>query len=60
MPQTEAAPAPITLLTVEEVCSTLRQSRASVYRKITAGELRAVRLGSRPDQYGAVESRGPQ
>jgi excisionase family DNA binding protein len=49
MPQTEVAPTPVTLLTIEEVCSTLRQSRASVYRKIGAGELRAVRLGSQPN-----------
>jgi excisionase family DNA binding protein len=34
-----------TLLTVEEAAASLRLSRASVYRRIAAGELRAVRLG---------------
>jgi excisionase family DNA binding protein len=45
MIETPARPA---LLTIEEVSSTLRQSKASVYRKIGAGELSAVRLGSAP------------
>ena len=35
-----------TLLTVEEAAASLRLSRASVYRRIASGELRAVRLGS--------------
>jgi excisionase family DNA binding protein len=34
------------LLTVEEAATSLRLSRASVYRRIAAGELHAVRLGS--------------
>jgi excisionase family DNA binding protein len=33
------------LLTVEEAAATLRLNRARVYRRIAAGELRAVRLG---------------
>jgi len=40
------SPARPALLTIEEVSSTLRQSKASVYRKISAGELPVVRLGN--------------
>jgi excisionase family DNA binding protein len=32
-------------LTITEVARTLRQSRATVYRKVTTGELEAFRLG---------------
>jgi excisionase family DNA binding protein len=40
--ETAALPA---LLTIDEVAAMLRQSRGSIYRKIAAGELEAVRLG---------------
>lgn len=33
------------LLTVDEAAASLRLSRASVYRRIAAGDLKAVRLG---------------
>ena len=36
------------LITVEEAARLLRLSTASVYRRVEAGELRAVRLGRRP------------
>jgi excisionase family DNA binding protein len=42
------SPARPTLLTIEEVSSTFRHSKASVYRKIGAGEFPAVRLGHSP------------
>jgi len=40
----ETAPLPA-LLTIDEVAAMLRQSRRSIYRKIAADELDAVRLG---------------
>jgi excisionase family DNA binding protein len=55
MIETPARPA---LLTIEEVCSTLRQSKASVYRKIGAGELPAVRLGDGPSAHLRVPADG--
>jgi excisionase family DNA binding protein len=42
---------PVALLTVEDVCDRLRVSRATVYRKIMAGELGAVRLGRGPNAH---------
>jgi excisionase family DNA binding protein len=38
----------VSLVTVDEAAKTLRLSRASVYRRIRAGELGAVRLGVGP------------
>ena len=46
------------LLRVDEAASLLRQSRSTLYRKLAAGELRAVRLGDsprRPLRIPAVE-----
>ena len=45
MIETTARPA---ILTTEEVCSTLRQLRKSLYRKIDARDLPAIRLGDGP------------
>ena len=52
------SPARPVLLTIEEVCSTLRQSKASVYRKIGAGELPVVRLGDGPSAHLRVPADG--
>jgi excisionase family DNA binding protein len=46
------------LLTITDVATKLRISRASVYRMLRAGELRAVRLGgqaNRPVRIDAAE-----
>jgi excisionase family DNA binding protein len=53
-----ATPARPALLTIEEVCETLRQSKASVYRKIGAGELPAVRLGNSRSAHLRVPAEG--
>ena len=37
------------LLTVDEVAAQLRQSRWSIYRKISRGELSAVRVSDSPN-----------
>ncbi len=36
------------LLTVDDVATALRQSRATIYRKLAAGQLESVRLGEPP------------
>lgn len=54
----EAVSERVTLLTVDEVCDRLRVSKATVYRKIMAGELRAVRLGSGPTSLLRVPEDG--
>jgi excisionase family DNA binding protein len=42
--------APPDLLTVDEAAALLKQSRPTIYRKLRAHELRAVRLGSNPSR----------
>jgi excisionase family DNA binding protein len=46
------------LLTIDEVCSMLRLSRRSVYRKIGAGELPVIRLGDGPSAHLRVPEDG--
>jgi excisionase family DNA binding protein len=36
------------LLTIDETAVRIRQSKASVYRKVASGEIRALKLGSGP------------
>jgi excisionase family DNA binding protein len=45
------------LLTVQEVATSLRESKVSVYRKIRRGDLAAVRLG---DTHGPLRVRADE